>query len=440
MINRKNIDMLNGNLWKNIFIFTVPIALSSMLQQLFNSVDTAIVGYFDTSASLAAIGTNSEIIALIISISSGLSVGVNVLLANKLGQKKTSDIADVINESMSLAVIIGIIGFVLGQIISFPILSLIKTPSNIIKAATVYLRIYFCSYPFLMIYDFGSAVLRAHGNSRQPFSCLIISAVVNVILNIVFVVVFKLGVYGVAIATAISTALSAFLVIRYLKNYDFSFSIKNFKIKSFYALPIFKIGIPSALQGAVFCFANIFVQSCINRFGSTAIAGSTIAMNYEYFTYYVITAFGQASTTFTSQNFAANQRVRVKKILKVSIALSLISSLVFIAPIVVFRQFFAGIFTTQNEVVQYACTRILLILAFEPLCNFYEVPSGVLRGMGHSAYPAFSAIVGTCLFRILWCCTVFNHFFDLKVLYLAFPLSWVLTILLVALGFFRVKN
>lgn len=437
----KNIDMLNGSLYRSILLFTIPIALSSMLQQLFNAADTAIVGLFDTSASLAAVGTNGEIIALIVSLSSGLSVGVNVLIARQIGQHKNDDRTSMIRAAMSLAALIGVAGLILGQCISAPLLALIQTPSDILESAVLYLRIYFVGYPFLMLYDFGSAILRAEGNSRYPFFALTLSGMVNVLLNVLFVVVFRLGVLGVAAATAISTMVSALLIMHRIKKEIsvFPFSFSKREIPSGFVTEILKIGIPSAVQGAVFCFANLFVQASVNSFGASAIAGSTIAMNFEYFTYYVITAFGQTATTFTSQNHSAGQTQRCKKILWICMLFSMLGSLILIEPLVLFRSFFAGFFSGESIVIQQASLRILCILFFEPLCNLYEIPAGVLRGAGHSFYPALATIIGTCCFRILWIGTVFRQYHQLHVLYYAFPLSWVLTIILVVAGFIVIK-
>lgn len=432
--------MLTGSLYKNILLFTIPIALSSMLQQLFNAADTAIVGLFDTSSSLAAVGTNGEIIALIVALSSGLSVGVNVLIAQKIGQHKEQNIVPVIRTTMSLAVMIGIAGLIIGQCISAPLLGLIKTPSDILDSSVLYLRIYFVSYPFLLFYDFSAAILRACGNSRYPFLALTLSGIANVFLNIIFVVFFKLGVSGVAAATVLSTMFSALLMIRRLKrNSSFPFAFYKCDIYPGSVNAILKVGIPSAIQGAVFCFANIFVQASVNSFGASAIAGSTIAMNFEYFTYYVITAFGQTATTFTSQNHAAGQDHRCRKILRICMIFSVLSSLLLIGPLVIFRRFFAGIFSADQTVIQHACLRILCILFFEPLCNLYEIPAGVLRGTGHSLSPAVATIIGTCCFRIVWICTVFRYYHQLNILYYAFPISWVLTIILIAIGFIAKK-
>ena len=200
-----------------------------------------------------------------------------------------------------------------------------------------------------------------------------------------------------------------------------------------------KTGIPSAVQGAVFCFANIFVQASVNRFGETAIAGSTVAMNFEYFTYYVITAFGQTATTFTGQNHAAGQKDRCRSILWLCLLLSTVCSSVPIFTIVLFRNTFSGFFTPDPAVIDSAAVRILCILLFEPICNLYEIPAGVLRGSGHALYPAVSTMIGTCAFRIIWICTVFRENPTLPMLYHAFPLSWVATILLVISGFFVIQ-
>ena len=435
----KNIDMLTGSLHKNIFLFTLPIAFSCMLQQLFNSADTAIVGFFDTPASLAAVGTNGEIVAFIVSLSSGLSVGVNVVIARMIGQDKRENLTDIIQAFLRLSILIGIIGLITGQSLSAPLLRLIKTPSDTFDAALIYLRIYFIGYPFLILYDFISAIFRAQGNSRYPFIVLTLSGIMNVFLNLLFVVLFRRGVSGVSAATAISTFVSAFLMLYKLKKCFPACSLFRSTISRKYVKECLKIGIPSAVQGAVFCFANIFVQASVNRFGSTAIAGSSIAMTFEYFAYYVITAFGQTATTFTSQNHSAGHIERCRRILWISLLFSFLSSLIIIEPLILFRSFFTGFFSTDQAVLQFASLRIMCILFFEPLCSFYEIPAGVLKGSGHSLYPAIATVTGTCCLRILWIYTIFRRYDQLDILYYVFPISWVVTVLLVGLGFILLR-
>ncbi len=432
----KNIDMLHGPLAGKILLFTIPIALSSMVQQLFNAADIAVVGLFDDANALAAVGTNTEIVALIVSVSTGLAVGVNLLAANGIGRKETDRVSESVHTILLLALFFGIGGCLLGQLICRPLLSLIQTPAAILNEASLYLRIYLMGYPFLLLYDFASAILRARGDSRYPFIALTLSGILNVGLNLLFVAVFGMGVAGVASATILATVLSAVLVILRLSR-EMKLSIQQRHFLPAAANEILQTGIPAAIQGAVFCFANVFIQASVNTFGETAIAGNTIAMNFEYFTYYIITAFGQAATTFTGQNYGAEQMTRCKRILWVSLGLSALCSSIPIFTIVFFRGFFSGLFTSDAAVIETASMRIRCILLFEPLCNLYEIPAGCLRGRGHSLYPALATIIGTCALRVVWIFTVFRSMPALPVLYRAFPLSWVVTILLVILGYSR---
>ena len=428
-------DMLHGPLSGKLLLFTLPIALSSMIQQLFNAADTAVVGYFGSEGALAAVGTNTEIIALIVTLSSGLSIGAKILIANRIGQNEIDELPAAVQTAMLLAALIGMAGLLLGQAAAAPLLELIQTPNSIFEEAALYLRFYMLGYPFLLLYDFGAAVLRARGDSRAPFLALMFSGAANVGLNLFFVVALHMGVAGVAIATDISAALSALLVLRRFKKDElFRLTFRKPQFSTKIAGNILKTGVPSAVQGAVFCFANIFVQASVNRFGETAIAGSTIAMNFEYFTYYIITAFSQTATTFTSQNYAAGQRDRCRRILWLCLGLSTVCSTIPIVTIILFRDFFSSIFTPEAPVIESAAVRILCILLFEPICNLYEIPAVVLRGSGHALYPTVSTILGTCAFRIVWICTVFRTHPTLPMLYHEFPLSWAETILLVNLG------
>lgn len=434
-----DMDMLHGPLMGKLLRFTLPIALSSIVQQLFNAVDTAVVGYFGNADALAAVGTNTEIIALIVTLSSGLSIGANVLAAHRIGCHEKTALSPAVQTALLLSVLLGFLGMLAGQLLTLPLLRLIHTPERIFSAAALYLRLYLLSYPFLLLYDFGSAILRAQGNSQYPFFALLLSGCINAGLNLFFVCALHLGVAGVAIATGISTMLSALLVLLRLARDDLLGSCLHKPQGSFHtAWEILQTGLPSAVQGAVFCLANIFVQAAINPFGETAIAGSTIAMNFEYFTYYIITAFGQTATTFTCQNHAAGQHKRCRQIFRLCLALSTVCSSVPIFTIVLFRTALSGLFTADAAVIESASVRILCILLFEPLCSLYEVPAGVLRGCGHALYPAVSTMLGTCAFRILWICTAFRAAPSLPVLYHAFPLSWCCTILLVGLGYWRI--
>ena len=426
--NAAPVDLLRGPLTRNLLRFTLPIALSSMVQQLFNAADTAVVGRFGSADALAAVGTNTETIALIVTLSAGLALGANVLLADRIGRGRAGELPAALRTALLLAAVLGAAGSVAGQFAAGPLLRMLRTPEAILPDAVRYLRLYLLGYPFLLLYDFGSAALRAKGDSRRPFLALLLSGFVNLGLNLFFVVVCRLGVAGVALATDLSTLLSAWLVLRRLaRDPQFRAAAPGPVFSPALAGCMLRTGLPSALQGAVFCFANLFVQASVNTFGEAAIAGSTIAMNFEYFTYYIITAFGQAATTFTSQNRAAGQHARCRLIFRRCLVVSLLCSALPIFTIVAFRRFFSGFFSADPAVLDAASLRIVCILLFEPLCNLYEIPAGVLRGCGHAARPAAATVVGTCAFRIFWIAVVFPAHRTLPMLYTAFPLSWLLT-------------
>ncbi len=436
----REMNLLQGPLLKNIIFFTIPIALSSILQQFFSATDTAIVGLSGDANALAAVGTNTEIVALIVTLSAGLSLGVNILVSKRIGLGRKEEIPVAVQHALFLAILIGIIGLLIGQLISYPLLGLIDTPNRILHTAALYLRIFFLGYPFLLLYDFSSAVLRAHGDSRYPFMALALSGIVNIGLNLFFVIVCGLGVAGVAIATDISNLLSALMVIRHLIRVGyFRPSLSEFRMNFSRKIfgEILVIGIPAAIQDAVFCFANIFLQASVNGFGEDAIAGNTIALNFEYFTYYAMTAFAQTATTFIGQNYAAGNSRRCRKIFGLCVILSLISSSIPIYTVVGLQGVFCRLFTSDAQVIAYATIRINCILVLEPLCNFFEIPAAALRGCDHPFYPAISTMLSCCVFRIFWICTIFQKFHTLPVLYYALPVTWCITIAFMGIGIWK---
>lgn len=432
-----SIDMLNGPLLKNILLFSLPIAASSILQQLFNSADTAIAGRFGDPDALAAVGTNGEIVSFVVSVSSGLAVGANVLIAHYIGSGRREKISSAVHTSMLFSIIAGIIFALIGQFVSAPLLTLINTPEDILDSAVGYLRMYFAGVPFLMIYDFGAAVLRSKGDSRRPLNALMLSGVINVLLNLFFVIVMKLNVLGVALATDISTAFSAALVVYWLfkEQEDFCIKLSKLKIEGAQLKKILIIGVPAAVQNAVFCIANIFLQSAINTFGSTAAAGSAVSMNYEYIAYYVNSAFGQAAATFTGQNYAAGKWKRCKKIFLICMAEALFAALLLCIGFVAFRYQASALFTSSAAEIEYSCERLLTVLLLQPLCTLYEIPAWTMRGMGYSSVPAAENMICICVVRIIWRFTVFEHFRTLRTLYIVFPFTWVITTVVAAVTF-----
>ena len=432
-------DMLNGSIFDKILLFALPLAISCILQQLFNSVDVAVVGRFASSEALAAVGSNSSVISLLINLFVGISVGANVVIANYIGQGKTEKIQDAVHTVMIVSLISGVFLLVLGLMIARPILEIMGTPENVIDLAVLYLHIYFLGMPFLMIYNFGAAVLRSKGDTKRPLYCLIISGVINACLNLLFVIVFKLSVAGVAIATVIADGVSAVLIIYFLMNEEETIRLRlnKLKIKKSELIKVIKIGVPAGLQGVVFSVSNVCIQTAINSFGSDAVAGSATGLNFEYFT---ISAFVQAAITFTSQNYGARNFKRCKKIFVYSMISSVVICGLMSAIFVVWRDFFAGIYTTDKAVLEYASIRMVHVLLFECLASSYEIGGAALRGLGYSMTPAVLTVLGSCVFRLIWIYTVFNKFRSFEMLMNVYPVSWVITGIAVLIAYAMVRK
>lgn len=462
---RREIDMLHGSLADKLFLFTVPLALSSILQQLFSSADLAVVGRFDSSQAMAAVGSNLALINMLISLFLGLSVGVNVVVAAMIGRGERDRIHIAVQTSMHLAFLCGFILLAVGQVIAPFVLRLVSTPDDVLPLAEEYLRIYFLGMPFFMTYNFGSAILRAKGDSTRPLYALIASGLLNVALNLLLVIVFHLGVAGVAIATDISNGLSAGMVLHFLMHEedDFRFAwgrrpertgaggsgtsgqarerlARGDWLDRKIAADIFRIGAPAGLQGTVFALSNVVIQSGINSFGSACIAGNTAAQNFEFMSYFVVNASAQSAVTFTSQNFAAGNEDRCRKIYRYAMVLSMtccasVSLLFFI-----FRYPLIGIFTADPEVVRYAMIRLYFIMDIEALTASYEIAGGCLRGMSHSLTPAVETVVGCCLFRIIWVSTVFRAHHTIETLMIVYVITWGITAAMVIPSYFITRK
>ncbi|MCH4071800.1 MATE family efflux transporter [Pseudoramibacter sp.] len=434
MHQAQSIDMLHDPLPKNLILFALPIAFSSILQQLFNAADTAVAGRFAGAGALAAVGINSEVVALLVSLSAGLAVGANVWIAHLIGRNKRRLLAGACRHALLLALFLGVLGMGLGLILAAPLLILMRTPKAILPQAILYLRLYLLGYPALVVYDFAAAVRRAQGDSWTPFLILIFSGILNVALNLLFVIAFHLDVAGVALATSLANAAAALMVLSVMKKQaDQSFSGAGAH-KTLHFSRILAVGVPAALQGAVFCVANLFVQTAVNGFGPDIIAGSAIAVNFEYIGYYMITAFGQTATTFTAQNAAAGEAGRCRRSFRLCTLDALAFSAAVVVPITIFKVPCAALFSNSPGVVAAAGVRITIIFAPEILCGLYEVPAGVLRGRGHSALPAALTILGICGFRLFWIFAVFAQNQTPERLYFAFPVSWLLTIVLMGIA------
>lgn len=422
-------DMLNGSLLDKILLFALPLGASSILQALFNSADVAVVGRFAGSVAQAAVGCNASIINLLVNLFVGLSVGANAVIANYIGQKNESRIQDAVHTVILLAVYSGIALMVLGQVIARPLLLLQNTPQDVLGQAILYLRIYFIGMPFIMVYNFGSAVLRSKGDTRRPLYALMISGVINVILNLFLVITFRLGVAGVAIATVVSNVVSSGMVFYFLMTEELPFrlSLKKLAFEKHSLKRVIRIGLPAGIQGMVFPISNMCIQAGINSFGASAIAASTAALNFEYFSYYVINAFASAAVTFTSQNYGAGKKERCRRVFWLCMACGAAISGSLIAIFMMWRGVLIRIYTIDEAVITLALARMVHVLTLEWIPTAYEVPASAMRGLGYSVMPAVITILGTCLFRVFWVTVVFARLGTFTVLMDVYPVSWIVT-------------
>ena len=437
---RRNIDMLNGPLAGPIILFALPLALSSMLQQLFNAADTAVVGRFASSQAMAAVGSNSSVINLVVALFVGLSVGTNVVIASLIGRGRKEEIPTAVHTAVVVALISGVLLLFVGIGIARPMLTLMNTPEDVLDLAVLYLRIYFLGMPFIMLYNFGAAILRSKGDSTRPVYALICGGVLNVLLNLLLVIVFHLHVIGVASATVTSNVVSSFLVMWFLLHEEDEFRLKpkNLQIHRGYLMQMIRIGLPAGLQGVVFSLSNTVIQSGVNSFGSSASAGSAAALNFEIIAYYIVNSFNQATVTFTSQNYAAGKYDRVKKVFRLAILFTVIGAGTLDFLFIAGRHFTLSLFTTDPEVFKYAVIRFTHILAFQWMVSSYEISGSAMRGMGYSMTPTVITIFGTCVFRIFWVLTLFPRHRDFGFLLYVYPASWLITGSLVLFAYFLV--
>ena len=430
--------MLNGPLAGPIILFALPLAVSSMLQQLFNAADTAVVGRFASSQAMAAVGSNSSVINLVVALFVGLSVGTNVVIAGLIGRGRREEISTAVHTALVVAVISGVLLLFVGIGIARPILTLMNTPEDVLDLAVLYLRIYFLGMPFIMLYNFGAAILRSKGDSTRPVYALVCGGILNVLLNLLLVIVFRLHVIGVASATVTSNLVSSLLVMWFLlrEEDEFRLDLKKLGINTGYLLQMVRIGMPAGLQGVVFSLSNTVIQTGVNSFGSAASAGSAAALNFEIICFYIVNSFNQATVTFTSQNYAAGKYDRCRRVFGLSLLFTVIGAGTMDFLFIAGRHFTLSLFTTDPKVFEYAVIRFTHILAFQWMVSFYEISGSALRGMGYSMTPTMITIFGTCVFRILWVMTLFPRHRSFGFLLYVYPASWLITGTLVLTAYF----
>ena len=440
--NRYEMDMCNGPLFGKIIIYSVPLILSGILQLLFNAADIVVVGRFAGNHALAAVGATSSLINLLVNLFMGLSVGANVLVAGYYGGNKHKDISETVHTAIMTAVFGGILLIFVGFFLSRPLLTLMGTPADVLDHAVLYMQIYFAGMPVMLVYNYGSAVLRAVGDTKRPLYFLMIAGVVNVCLNLVFVIAFHMGVAGVALATVLSQVISAGLIIRCLMKADGSYKMEWNKLKfnTDKFARMMKIGIPAGLQGSIFSISNVLIQSSVNSFGSIAMAGNTAAANIEGFVYMAMNALHQTALSFTGQNVGAGNYKRVYKIMWICLGMVSVVGLVLGNLAYLFGDTLVGIYSSDSEVIRYGVVRLLYICVPYFLCGLMDVMVGVLRGMGYAIMPMIVSLTGACGLRVLWVFTVFAANMTLPVLYLSYPVTWTVTFLVHFLCFMIVKK
>ena len=439
---KNQLDMTKGPIFKELIIFSVPLILSGILQLLFNAADVIVVGRFAGDNSLAAVGSTSSFINLMLNLFIGLSIGASVVSANYFGAGKIKELQKTVHTSMLLSVYSGIGLTVLGVIFARPILHLMQAPEEVLVLAVLYLRIYFAGISATVIYNFGSALLRAKGDTKRPLYILLVAGVINVILNLIFVIVFRMDVAGVALATVISQIFAAaFVVVLLMREEDgFKLELKKLKIHRYILIHIIRIGVPAGFQGMMFSISNMVIQSSVNSFGPVVIAGSSAGINIEGFVYLAMNGFSQGALTFVSQNMGAGQKDRIKKLVFISLATVLVVGeglgflVVFFAPQIL------GIYSRNPLVIAAGIRRLSVICTTYALCGIMDTMSNVIRGIGHSLLPMIVCIVGVCVFRIVWLSTIFltPQFHTEFIIFVSYPISWTLTFIAHCICFSKV--
>ena len=435
--------MLNGPLGRKILRFAVPLAATSILQQLFNAADIAVVGQFAGDKALAAVGANTFVINMLINLFVGISVGVNVVVANSIGAQSYRAITRSVHTSVIVSFISGILLSFIGVFFARPILSAISTPADVLDLAVRYLQVYFAGIPFVMLYNFVAAILRGKGDTKRPLYVLLATGAINVLLNVLFVAGFGMSVTGVALATVIANALSAGTLFYFLLHEVGPFKLEFWKLR---ITPVFlgrimRVGLPAGLQGVVFSFSNVCLQSAINSLGSATVAASATALTYEFIVYYWLNSFSHACVTFVGQNYGAKNLERCRSAVRWTILLATTSTFALSMLCCYFAKPLLSLYTSDPEIIATGSIRMYVVVGMLFINVFLDVFSGALRGMGQSLAPALTCVVGVCGIRILWVIFVFPQYRSFASLMVVYPVSWIVTIMVLAgIYIYRVKH
>lgn len=436
-------DMCSGPILRKMLMFALPLMLSSILQLLFNAADIVVVGKFAGDNSLAAVGSNTALINLLTNLFIGLSIGANVVAARHYGAKAWDDLRRTVHTAMLLSMLSGALLLVLGVIGAEQMLIWMQTPEEVLPLATVYLRIYFLGMISTMVYNFGSALLRAVGDTKRPLYFLLCAGIINVILNLLFVIGFQMDVMGVAIATVISETVSALLVLRCLvkEKGGIHLELRAMRIDRKKMLQILRIGLPAGFQGVVFALSNVVIQSSVNIFGNIVVAGNSAAANLEGFVYMAMNAFYRTTLSFVSQNYGAGEQKRINRIVLLGEACVIVTGTLLGNMVVFFGNDLLQIYSNNPEVIAAGMVRLHYISMIYALCGIMDVMVGALRGIGYSIMPMIVSIVGVCVLRLIWLATVFQipEFHKIETVYLSYPVTWILTSLVYIVFFVWIR-
>ncbi len=434
--------MCNGPLTGKVLRFSLPLIFSGMLQLLYNAADVAVVGRFAGSASLAAVGSTGSLTNLMINLFIGLSVGASVVVARNLGARNLSRAHDAVHTAIALSLVAGAVSLIIGVVFSKGLLQLMDSPDDVIDLAVLYMRIYFLGMPALMVYNFGSAILRAMGDTMRPLYFLTISGLINVLLNLLFVCVLHMDVAGVALATIISQYISAALVVICLTKLEncCHLNFKEIRLNKKDVGEMLRVGLPAGIQSSMFSVSNVLIQSSINSFGSTVMAANAAAANIEGFTYTAMNSIYQASITFTSQNVGAKKPERIGKV-----AVVCLLTVTTIGIVMGCGSYFAGepllkIYSTDPAIIPYGLTRMKYVCLPYFMCGVMEIFVGLLRGMNCSTAPMIVSIFGSCVFRVAWVYTAFRMNPTLETLYIAYIISWTICSLIQFICYLYIKR
>ncbi|MBR6671034.1 MAG: MATE family efflux transporter [Ruminococcus sp.] len=429
--NKYEIDMCNGPILTKLLKLTLPLMLSSVLQLLFNAADVIVVGNFAGENSLAAVGSTTALVNLITNLFLGLSTSANILTSMFMGAGKDERVSKTIHTSICLSIASGLIMTVFGVVFADKLLLMMNTPKETLGLSTLYLRIYFLGMTAMMIYNFGSSVLRSKGDTKRPLYFLTFSGIINVILNLIFVIALKMDVAGVALATAISQCISAYLIIRCLMKEEdsFKFEFKKLRFDKKIVVRMLKIGIPAGFQGVVFSLSNVVIQSSINSFGAITMAGSAAASSIEGFIWVSMNSFSQGALTFMSQNIGAGKYSRINKITFITCACAAVTGIVLGNAAYLLAEPLISIYDSRSAVIDAGIIRMGLVCCFYCTCGLMDCIVGNIRGMGYAVMPTIVSLIGACGLRIIWIFTVFRipRFHTEFMLFLSYPITWVIT-------------